>query len=82
MMFSMACVFVWEFGLPSIKMWVDHVWIDAVVWAKVGMVETVGICQVIWLVMLKSAKDWILAVDTPWQHVPPRVQYGTGLLTN
>jgi hypothetical protein len=30
---------------------------------------------VLWLVMLESAKDQILGVDTPGQHVPPRVQY-------
>jgi hypothetical protein len=41
------------------------------------MVEMVGIRQVMWLVMLESAKDRILGVDTPGQHVPPRVQYGT-----
>jgi hypothetical protein len=41
------------------------------------MVETVGIRQVIWIVMLKSAKDRILGVDTPEQHVTPRVQYET-----
>jgi hypothetical protein len=39
------------------------------------MVETVGICQVKWFVMLESAKDRILVVDTTGQHVPPRVQY-------
>jgi hypothetical protein len=27
-------------------------------------------------VMLESAKDRFLRVDTPGQHVPPRVQYG------
>jgi hypothetical protein len=27
--------------------------------------------------MLESAKDRILGVDTPVQHVPPRVWYGT-----
>jgi hypothetical protein len=37
------------------------------------MVETVGLCQVMWLVMLESAKDRILGVDTPVQHVPPRL---------
>jgi hypothetical protein len=26
-------------------------------------------------VVLKSAKNQILGVDTPVQHVPPRVQY-------
>jgi hypothetical protein len=29
-----------------------------------------------WHVMLESAKDQILGVDTSRQHVPPRVQYG------
>jgi hypothetical protein len=41
------------------------------------MVETVGICQVIWIVMLESAKDRILGVDTLGQYVPPCVRYGT-----
>jgi hypothetical protein len=41
------------------------------------MVGTVGIRQVMWIVMLESAKDGILGVDTPGQHVPPRVRYGT-----
>jgi hypothetical protein len=40
------------------------------------MVETVEICQVMWIVMLKSAKDGILGVDTIGQHVLPRVRYG------
>jgi hypothetical protein len=74
-MLSMACVFVWEFGLSSVEIWVDGVSIDVVVWAKVRMVETVGIHQVIWLVMLESAKDRILGVDPLGQHVPPHVQY-------
>jgi hypothetical protein len=43
-------------------------------------VETVGFYQVLWLVMLKSAKDQILGVDTPGQHVSPRVWYGTACL--
>jgi hypothetical protein len=29
------------------------------------MVETDGICQVMWFVMLKTAKDRVLGVDTP-----------------
>jgi hypothetical protein len=41
------------------------------------MMETVEIRQVMWIVMLESAKDQILGVDTPGQHVPPRVRYGT-----
>jgi hypothetical protein len=40
------------------------------------MVETVGIHQVMWLVMLEYAKDQILGVDTSGQHVPPRVRFG------
>jgi hypothetical protein len=34
----------------------------------------------LWLVMLESAKDRVLGVDTPGQLVPPRVQYGTACL--
>jgi hypothetical protein len=41
------------------------------------MVETVEIRQVMWIVMLESAKDRILEVDTPGQHVPLCVRYGT-----
>jgi hypothetical protein len=44
------------------------------------MLEMVGFCQVIWIVMLESAKDQILGVDTPGQQVPPRVWYGTTCL--
>jgi hypothetical protein len=42
------------------------------------MVETVGLCQVLWVVMLKSAKDRVLGVDTLGQQV--RVWYGTTCL--
>jgi hypothetical protein len=31
------------------------------------MVETVGFRQVMWIVMLKSAKDQVLGVDIPGQ---------------
>jgi hypothetical protein len=44
------------------------------------MVETVGICLVMWFVMLESAKDRVIGVDTPGQQVPPFVQYGTACL--
>jgi hypothetical protein len=44
------------------------------------MVETVELHEVMWLVMLESAKDRILGVDTPGQHVPPRVRYGMACL--
>jgi hypothetical protein len=40
------------------------------------MVETVGFRQVMWIVMLESAKYRVLGVDTPGQQVPSRVQYG------
>jgi hypothetical protein len=40
----------------------------------------VGIHQVMWFVMLKSAKDRVLGVDTPRQQAPPRVRYGTTCL--
>jgi hypothetical protein len=44
------------------------------------MVETVQFRQVKWFAMLKSTKDRILGVDTPGQHVPPRVRYGMAYL--
>jgi hypothetical protein len=44
------------------------------------MVETVRICQVMWLVMLKSAKDRVIGVDTLGQQVSPHVRYGTTCL--
>jgi hypothetical protein len=44
------------------------------------MVEIVGIHQVMWFVMLKSAKDRVIGVDTPGQQVSSRVQYGTACL--
>jgi hypothetical protein len=37
------------------------------------MVEMVEIRQVIWFVMLKSAKDRVIGVDTPEQHVSSHV---------
>jgi hypothetical protein len=33
-----------------------------------------------WHVVLKYVKDQILAVDTPGQHAPQRVRYGTACL--
>jgi hypothetical protein len=44
------------------------------------MVETVGIHQVMWFVMLESAKDRVIGVDTPEQQVSPRVWFGTTCL--
>jgi hypothetical protein len=40
------------------------------------MVQTVGCHQVMWIVMLESAKDRVLGVDILGQQVPPRVRYG------
>jgi hypothetical protein len=73
-MLSLACVFVRD-GLPSVGMWFDHGENQCYGLSKVGMVETVGFRQVMWLVMLKSVKDQILGVDTLGQHVPPHVWY-------
>jgi hypothetical protein len=44
------------------------------------MVETVEICQVMWFVMLESAKDQVIGVDTPGQQVLLRVRYRTTCL--
>jgi hypothetical protein len=44
------------------------------------MFETVGIRQVMWFVILESAKDQVIGVDTPGQQVPPCVRYGTTCL--
>jgi hypothetical protein len=76
MMLSLACVFVRVFGPLFIEMWFDRSEDRCCYLSKVGMVETVGIRQVMWIVMLESAKDRILGVDTLGQHVPPRVWNG------
>jgi hypothetical protein len=44
------------------------------------MVETVGIHQVMWFVMLESAKDRVIGLDTPGQQVTPCVWYGMARL--
>jgi hypothetical protein len=46
---------------------------DDAVRAKFGTVETVGIRQVMWFVMVEFAKDRVIGVDTPGQQVPPYV---------
>jgi hypothetical protein len=43
-------------------------------------VETVGIFQVMWFVILESAKDCVVGVGTPGQHVSSHVWYGTACL--
>jgi hypothetical protein len=37
----------------------------------------VGVRQAMWFVMLESAKDRVIGVDTSGQQVPPCVQYET-----
>jgi hypothetical protein len=54
--------------------------IDAVVWARLEWWIRFGFRQVMWLVMLESAKDRIFGVDPPGQHVAPHVRYGTACL--
>jgi hypothetical protein len=44
------------------------------------MVDTDGIHQEMWFVMLETAEDRVIGVDTPGQQVPPRVRYGTSCL--
>jgi hypothetical protein len=44
------------------------------------MAEMVGICQVMWFIMLEYAKDRVIGVDTLGQQVPPRVRYGMACL--
>jgi hypothetical protein len=39
------------------------------------MVETIRIRQMMWFVMLESAKDWVIGVDTPRQQVSSCVRY-------
>jgi hypothetical protein len=53
---NLACVFVRD-GLPSIEMRFDHGEDQCYGLSKVGMVETIGFHQLMWLVMLKSAND-------------------------
>jgi hypothetical protein len=74
-MLSLSCILVRD-DLSSIEMWFDHGEDRCCDLRKVGMVETIGFRQVMLLVMLKYAKDQILGVDTPGQHVRSRVQYG------
>jgi hypothetical protein len=67
-------------GLPSVVMRGDR-----------GEVQCCGLSKVwnggegcdlhdLWLVILKSAKDRVLGVDTPRQQMPPRVRYETASL--
>jgi hypothetical protein len=46
------------------------------------MVETVGIHQVMWFVMLESTKDRVIGVDTPGQTGAATCPVWNDLLTN
>jgi hypothetical protein len=85
MMLSLACVIVESFGLPSVVIWGDRGKDQCCGLSKVWMVETVGFRQVMWLVMLKYAKDRVLGVDTSdnrCRHVSgtQRLAYLLGML--
>jgi hypothetical protein len=67
-MLNLACGFVRD-DLPFIEMWFDRGEDRCCGLSKIGLVEMVRFRQVMWLVMLESAKDQILGVDTPGQHV-------------
>jgi hypothetical protein len=51
-------------GLPSVVMQGDRGEDHCCSLSKVGMVEMVEFRQVMWIVMLKSAKDRVIGVDT------------------
>jgi hypothetical protein len=74
MMLSLAC------GPPSIVMLGDCGGDRCCGLSNVGMVEIVGFRQVMWIVMLESAKNRVLGVDTLGQQLPPCVQYGRACL--
>jgi hypothetical protein len=78
-MLSLACAFMRD-GLLSVEMWFDRGEDQCCGLGKIGTVEMVGFRQVMWFVMLESANDRILGVDSLGQHVPPRVRYGTACL--
>jgi hypothetical protein len=73
-------VSLWEMVSHPSRCDLTVVRIDVVVWARMEWWRRWNSHQVMWFVMLESAKDRILRVDTPGQHVPPRVLYGTTCL--
>jgi hypothetical protein len=80
MMLSLACDSIESVGLPSVVMWDDRGEDRCCGLSKVGMVETFGFCQVMWIVMLESAKDRVLEVDILGLQVLPYVWYRTAYL--
>jgi hypothetical protein len=75
MMLSMAYIFVRVLWF-SIRRDVSWPWWGSMSWYEQWL-EWWRWLIPSWHVMLKSAKDQILGVDTLGQHVPPRVRYGT-----
>jgi hypothetical protein len=89
-------VFVQVFHLYDVEFWlvlsVESVGLPFdVMWGDCGEVRCCGLSMGwnsgdgwipsgVVLVMLESAKDRVLGVDTPGQQVPPRVRYGTTCL--
>jgi hypothetical protein len=73
-------VSLWEMVSHPSRCELTLVRINVVVWARLEWWRRFGFCQVMWLVMLKSAKDRILGVYPLGQQVPPRVRYGTACL--
>jgi hypothetical protein len=77
MMLSLTVLSVESVGLPSVVMCGDR-----------GEIRCCGLDKVwngwegcnlhsLWLVMLESAKDRVIGVDSPGQQVTSRVWYGT-----
>jgi hypothetical protein len=73
-------VSLWEIVSHPSRCELTLVRINVVVWARLEWWRRFGFRQVMWLVMLESAKDRILGVDPPGQRVPPRVWYGMTFL--
>jgi hypothetical protein len=69
-------VSLWEMISHPSRCELTLVRIDVVVWVRLEWLRRFGFCQVMWLVMLESAMDRILGVDSPGQYVPPHVRYG------
>jgi hypothetical protein len=72
--------YCWELVFHLSWCEVTMVRIDAVVCARLELVEMVGFHTVMWIVILEPSKDWVLGVDTPGQLVPPCVRYGMACL--
>jgi hypothetical protein len=67
-------------GLPSVVMWGNRGEIRCCGLSKVWNGREGCDLRGLWLVMLESAKDRVLVVDTPGQQVSWHVRYGTTCL--